>query len=70
MYFSGKISHSVLLYLESQGADLESIFEFTELNFEFLRDPTSWLEAHLLEDFLFQVHKNHESNFSEFIKKF
>jgi hypothetical protein len=69
VYFSGKISHSVLLYLESFEADLEGLFELTELNLEFLSDPTSWLEAHQLENFLYQLQQIHEKNYPCFIQK-
>ncbi len=59
----------MLLYLKNQGIDLEQIFDFTDLNLEFLNDPISWLEAHLLEDFLYQLHQNYENNQPHFIKK-
>jgi len=55
VYFSGKISHSVLKFLENRGLDLDGLYELTNLNVEFLNDPTSWLDAHQMEDFLFQV---------------
>jgi hypothetical protein len=62
VYFSGKISHSVLKFLENRGLDLDGLYELTNLNVEFLNDPTSWLDAHQMEDFLFQVN----NNYSEF----
>ena len=55
MYFSGKITHTVISYLESQACDLEGLFDLTDLSAEFLRDPTCWLEAVKVENFLQQV---------------
>ena len=52
MYFSGKISNSVLNYLDKQGVALEGLYDLTDLPVEFLRDASSWLEAEKLEKFL------------------
>ncbi len=52
MDFSGKISNSVLTYLDNQGVNLEGLYELTDLPVEFLRDPACWLEADKLEAFL------------------
>ncbi|MBT4760393.1 MAG: hypothetical protein HOO06_01735 [Bdellovibrionaceae bacterium] len=48
--------------MENRGLDLDGLYELTNLNVEFLNDPTSWLDAHQMEDFLFQVN----NNYSEF----
>ncbi|MCB0367080.1 MAG: hypothetical protein H6624_20005 [Bdellovibrionaceae bacterium] len=50
--FSGKITNSVLAYVGRQGAGLEGLHEVTDLPEEFLRDPSCWLEAHKVEQFL------------------
>ncbi len=63
MYFSGKITHSVLSYLSQTGADLDGIYEKTELPAEFLRDPSCWLEADKVESFLSQLAHNYNINF-------
>lgn len=52
MLFSCKISHSILTYLDRQGADLTALFEACEYPSEFLRNPSHWLEAQKLEDLL------------------
>ncbi len=52
MLFSCKISHSVLTYLDRQGADLGALLEACEYPAEFLRDPLHWLEAEKMEDLL------------------
>ena len=52
MYFSGKISNSILSYLESKNFDSEDLYELTGLPFEFLRDPSAWLEADKIESLL------------------
>ncbi len=57
MHFSGKITNSVLNYLERQGLGLETVFEVTHLPTEFLRDPSSWIEARDVESFLAEIDK-------------
>lgn len=52
MHFNGKITHSVLSYLENQCVDLEGIYELTPLPSEFLRDPNHWFDADQVEAFL------------------
>lgn len=55
MYFSGKISNSIISFLDKSGVDLDSIYELTDLSLEFVRDPSSWLEAKKLEEFMHQL---------------
>lgn len=50
--FSCKVSNSVLTFLEKSGEDLEPIYEWIEVPTEFLRDPSYWLDAAQMEDFL------------------
>lgn len=52
MFFSAKITNSVLAYLVKNGADLEGLFDLTDVPTEFLRDPTCWLDATKVEGFL------------------
>lgn len=52
MHFSGKITNSILNFLERQGVGLERLFEGMEIPSEFLRDPSSWIDAHDVESFL------------------
>ncbi len=52
MLFSCKISHSILTYLDRQGADLSALFEACEYPSEFLRNPSHWLEADKMEELL------------------
>lgn len=52
VFFSGKISNSVLVYLARKGWEREGLFEGAEVPFEFLRDPTSWIPAQEIESFL------------------
>ncbi len=59
MYFSGKISNSVLNYLDNEGVSLEGLYDLTDLPVEFLRDPSSWVDAVKLEDFLRSLHQTH-----------
>jgi hypothetical protein len=50
--FSCKISHSILTYLDRQGADLSALFEACEYPSEFLRNQGHWLEADKMEELL------------------
>lgn len=62
MLLSCKISSSVLSFLEKQGEDLSSILEVTSLPEEFLRDPSYWMQADEMENFLahaFQLSVRH-----------
>jgi hypothetical protein len=50
--FSCKITHSVLISLDRRGEDLAAIYESCDWPAEFLRDPSSWLEADKMEQLL------------------
>jgi len=50
--FSCKISHSILTYLDRQGADLMMVLEGYEYPTEFLRNPSHWLDADKMEQLL------------------
>lgn len=52
MLFSCKITHSVLTYLDRRGEDLGALNDFCDWPTEFLRDPSSWLEAEKMENLL------------------
>lgn len=52
MYFSGKITNSVLNFLDQQGVPFEDLYDLTDLSFEFMQDPSSWLDADSVEQFL------------------
>lgn len=55
MLFSCKITHSLITYLDRRGEDLEVFYEKCDWPAEFLRDPSSWLEADKMENFLRQI---------------
>ena len=38
--------------MRKQGQDIESLYDLTELPVEFIKDPTSWLDAKQVENFL------------------
>lgn len=52
MHFSCKISNAVLNILEEQGEDLTPLYEQTHLPVELLRDPSYWISAPDMENFL------------------
>lgn len=55
MNFSGKITNSCISFLQAQGLELGEICELTDVPSEFLKDPTSWLGARDVENFLQQI---------------
>lgn len=55
MLFSCKISHSLITFLDRRGEDLEAFYEKCDWPSEFLRDPSSWLEADKMEGLLKQI---------------
>jgi hypothetical protein len=52
VFFSGKITNSFFSYLVRNGVEPAEIYTLTDLPEEFLKDPTSWLEAARIEQFL------------------
>jgi signal transduction histidine kinase len=70
--FSSKISNSILTYLENQRVSLEGLYSSFDIPEELLRDPSSWMDAEQLENFLklatnfYQAEKANE-NLSELV---
>lgn len=63
MYFSSKISHSILTYLEEQGEDLTVFIDVLGSHFELMQDPSCWVPAPEMEYFLekiTQIYKSQE----------
>ena len=52
---SCKISHSLITFLDRRGEDLDAFYERCDWPSEFLRDPSSWLEADKMEALLKQI---------------
>jgi hypothetical protein len=59
VYFSSKISHSVLTYLEDQGEDLTVLMNILGSHFELLRDPSTWIAAPEMEFFLEKIEQTY-----------
>ena len=55
MQVSCKVSYSVIVYLERQGAQMERFFEKFETPVEFFKDPSGWVEVPEMENFLVAV---------------
>jgi signal transduction histidine kinase len=70
--FSSKISNSILTYLENQRVSLEGLYSSFDIPEELLRDPSSWMDASEMENFLklatnfYQAEKSTE-NLSELV---
>jgi hypothetical protein len=60
--FSCKITHSVITYLDRRGEDLEALYDRCDWPSEFLRDPSSWLEADKMEALLKQIDYEYSRN--------
>jgi signal transduction histidine kinase len=54
-HVSCKLTHSLLLYAEKQGAALSQVFELFEGPEEFLRDPHFWVDINLCEKFFIRA---------------
>lgn len=52
MFFSCKISNAFINYLEDKGEDISFMYESSPLPMELLRDPSYWISAPKLENFL------------------
>jgi hypothetical protein len=65
MLFSGKITNSFLVFLDRAGIDTERLFDVAALPTEFLRDPSCWIAATDVEQFLSTVDKEFSSSFNE-----
>ena len=63
MLFSGKITHSILLCLEKEGLEVSNFEELTDIPGEFLKEPTYWLEAQPVEDFLSLMCEHYSEHF-------
>ncbi|RME17502.1 MAG: hypothetical protein D6797_02405 [Bdellovibrio sp.] len=59
MYLSGKITHSVLTYLHNKGLQVDALHDLTDLPAEFLKDPSCWLEADKVEEFLDSLNQSY-----------
>ncbi len=57
MFFSSKISNSVLSYCDREGIGRDTLYCQSDWPEEFLKDPSCWLESHKLEDLLRHVER-------------
>lgn len=52
MYFSSKITNTILSYLDDRGYDTSTVLERIDFPEEFLRDPAYWIKAEQMESWL------------------
>lgn len=52
MYFSSKITNSILNYLDDRGYDTSTVLDMIDFPEEFLRDPAYWVKADQMEAWL------------------
>ena len=62
MHFSGKITNSLISWLEKSGKDYGSLYELTDIPTEFLRDPSCWIPAASVENFIQKMEQEFPSN--------
>ena len=63
MYLSGKVTNSFLVFLDQCEFDTSNLFEITQLEPEFLRNPHSWLEASSVEHLLTSIQEVYRQQF-------
>lgn len=57
MLFSGKVTNSVMVFLDRSGFDGDRMNDLTSLPIEYLRDPTGWMDASAVEEFFEAVER-------------
>ena len=65
MLFSGKVTNSIMVFLDRSGFDGDRIQDLTPLPQEFLRDPTGWIEAAAVEEFIELVERELGSSITD-----
>ena len=63
MRVSGKITHSFYCFLQVRGFDESRFFELTDLEMEFLKDPSSWLDISKVDLLLKNLDQEYASHF-------
>ena len=63
MQVSGKITHSFYCFLQARGFDVSRLYELTDIEMEFLKDPSQWLEIEPVEAFLKKLKNEYASHF-------
>jgi len=63
VYFSGKITNSIKLFLSRQGASLDIFYDQYDFSAAHLLDPTGWIEARKLENFLRLLELDYSNDF-------
>ncbi len=69
MLFSGKITNSIILYLDRHSVDVQRLYELTELPSEFLREPSCWIPAQDVEKFFATVDREFGAVFHDSLPK-
>lgn len=65
MLFSGKVTNSVMVFLDRSGFDPERVLDLSHLPAEYLRDPTGWIDAKDVEDFFEAIERDLGSNIND-----
>ena len=63
MYFSGKITNSFFSFLQRYELDTSQFFEMTPLEIDFIRDPSSWMDADQVELLLRNIQRAYQQRF-------
>ena len=65
MQVSGKITHSFYCFLQVREFDMSRLYALTDLEMEFLKDPSQWLPIDLVESFLKKIEREYAGHFAE-----
>lgn len=60
VYFSSKITNSILSYLDDRGYDTSTVLDRIDFPEEFLRDPAYWVKAEQMESWLHLFVENYQ----------
>ena len=63
MRVSGKITHSFYCFLQAREFDISRLYALTDLEMEFLKDPTQWLPIEPVESFLKSLKNEYNKHF-------
>ena len=65
MRVSGKVTHSFYCFLRARGFDVSRLYELTDMEMEFLKDPSQWLPLDQVESFLKKLKNEYASQFRD-----
>ena len=65
MQISGRVTHSFFCFLNQNHFDTSKLYELTDLDMEFIKDPSAWLPAESVENLIQKISDEYGPHFSE-----